>query len=89
MRLLRCGERCEHRIDLWGVPNNELDAPQSEADLLMRSFEVLARNPRTGPEKIRDLRRWAAMKIAPGGDGAEDTIDRTRDAPNLDFRSHS
>jgi len=35
----------------------------------MRSIETLIRNPRTGPDKVRELRRWAATKIAPGSDG--------------------
>ncbi len=77
--VLRFGERCEHRIDLWGVPNHELDAPQSEADLLMRSIEAVVRNPRTGPEKIQELRRWAATKIAPGGDGEVAGADRSNE----------
>ncbi len=78
-RVLRFGERCEERIDLWGVPNHELEAPQTEADLLMRSIEALVRNPRTGPEKIRELRRWAATKIAPSGDGILPAADRRND----------
>jgi hypothetical protein len=65
--VLRFGERCEHRIDLWRVATPGVDAPQSEADLVMRSIEALLRNPRTGPEKVRELRRWVATKIAPGG----------------------
>jgi hypothetical protein len=67
--VLRFGERCEHRIDLWRVATPGVDAPQSEADLVMRSIEALIRNPRTGPDKVRELRRWAATKIAPSGDG--------------------
>jgi hypothetical protein len=26
------------------------------------------RQPRTGPQKVRELRRWAATKLAPGGE---------------------
>jgi hypothetical protein len=46
-----------------------VDAPQSEVDAVMRSIESLLRNPRTGPDKVRELRRWAATKIAPRGEG--------------------
>jgi hypothetical protein len=34
----------------------------------MRSIETLVRQPGSGPQKVRELRRWAAMKLAPGGD---------------------
>ena len=67
--VLRFGERCEHRIDLWRVATPGVDAPQSEVDAVMRSIETLIRNPRTGPDKVRELRRWAATKLAPSGDG--------------------
>jgi hypothetical protein len=67
--VLRFGERCEHRIDLWRVATPGVDAPPSEVDAVMRSIEALVRNPRTGPDKVRELRRWAATKIAPSGDG--------------------
>jgi hypothetical protein len=67
--VLRFGERCEHRIDLWRVAAPGVDAPPSEVDAVIRSIEALVRNPRTGPDKVRDLRRWAATKIAPGADG--------------------
>jgi len=67
--VLRFGERCEHRIDLWGVATPGVDAPQSDADVLLRSIETLVRNPGIAPDKVRELRRWAAMKLAPGGDG--------------------
>ena len=63
--VLRFGERCEHRIDLWGVAAVDADAPRSEVDAVMRSIETLIRNPRTGPDKVRELRRWAATKLAP------------------------
>jgi hypothetical protein len=68
--VLRFGERCEHRIDLWGVASSGPEAPQSDAEAIMRSIELLVRNPRTGPDKIRELRRWAATKLAPGEDGS-------------------
>jgi hypothetical protein len=67
--VLRFGERCEHWIDLWGVATPGADAPQTEVDAVMRSIETLLRNPRTGPDKVRELRRWAATKIAPRGEG--------------------
>ena len=63
--VLRFGERCEHRIDLWRVATPGMDAPQSEVDAVLRNIETLIRNPRTGPEKVRELRRWAATKLAP------------------------
>ena len=66
--VLRFGERCEHRIDLWRVATPGMDAPQSEVDAVLHSIEALIRNPRTGPDKVRELRRWAATKLAPGGD---------------------
>jgi hypothetical protein len=66
--VLRFGERCEHWIDLWGIPTPGAET-QSEVDLLMRSIEALMRNPRTGPDKVRELRRWVAKKIAPGDAG--------------------
>ena len=67
--VLRFGERCEHRIDLWRVATPGMDAPQSEVDAVLHSIETLIRNPRTGPDKVRELRRWAATKLAPRGDG--------------------
>jgi hypothetical protein len=65
--VLRFGERCERRIDLWGVAT---DGSQSnlEVDAVLRSIETLIRQPGTGPQKVRELRRWAATKLAPGGD---------------------
>ena len=67
--VLRFGERCEHRIDLWRVATPGMDAPQSEVDAVLHSIETLIRNPRTGPDKVRELRRWAATKLAPTSDG--------------------
>ena len=63
--VLRFGERCERRIDLWGVAASE---PDAEIEAVMRGIETLIRQPGTGPQKVRELRRWAAMKLAPGGD---------------------
>jgi hypothetical protein len=80
--VLRFGERCEHRIDLWGVAAPGVDAPQSEVDAIMRSIETLVRNPGTGPDKVRELRRWAATKIAPSGDGILQPPDRRNDPPS-------
>lgn len=80
--VLRFGERCEHRIDLWGVASPGTDAPQSEVDAVMRSIEALIRHPRTGPAKVRELRRWAATKIAPSDDGDRPPPDRRNDLPS-------
>jgi len=80
--VLRFGERCEHRIDLWGVATPGVDAPQSDADVLLRSIETLVRNPGIAPDKVRELRRWAAMKLAPGGDGDPQQPDRRNDLPS-------
>jgi hypothetical protein len=80
--VLRFGESCEHRIDLWGVPTSSLEAPQSDADVLMRSIETLLRNPGIAPDKVRELRRWAAMKLAPTGDSDLQAPDRRNDLPD-------
>jgi len=80
--VLRFGERCENWIDLWRVATPGADAPQSEADALMRSIETLIRNPRTGPAKVRELRRWAATKIAPGAEGAPQPPESRSDLPS-------
>ena len=80
--VLRFGERCEHRIDLWRVTTPGVDAPQSEVDAVMRSIETLIRNPRTGPDKVRELRRWAATKLAPSSDGDPRANDRRNDPPS-------
>jgi len=65
--VLRFGERCERRIDLWGA-GKDADVADAEVAAVMRSIETLVRQPGTGPQKVRELRRWAAMKLAPGGD---------------------
>jgi hypothetical protein len=68
--LLRFGERCERRIDLWGAGAATENEPNTEVDAIVRSIETLMRNPGTGPQRIRELRRWAALKLAPGGEQA-------------------
>ena len=65
--VLRFGERCERRIDLWGV-GNQGELADLEIDAVMRSIETLVRRPGTTPQKVRELRRWAAAKLAPGGE---------------------
>jgi hypothetical protein len=77
--VLRFGERCERRIDLWGVAT---DGSQSnlEVEAVLRSIETLIRQPGTGPQKVRELRRWAAMKLAPGGDDQPQPPKRSDDA---------
>jgi hypothetical protein len=75
--VLRFGERCERRIDLWGVAANE---PTAEIDAVMRSVETLIRQPGIGPQKVRELRRWAAMRLAPGGDDEPQPPKRGDDA---------
>jgi len=66
--VLRFGERCERWIDLWGVAKPGADVRQSEVDAVMRNIETLIRRPGTGPDKLRELRTWAATKIAPSSD---------------------
>jgi hypothetical protein len=78
--VLRFGERCERRIDLWGVAASSADDPDSEIDAVMRGIETLIRHPATGPQKVRELRRWAAMKLAPGGDDEPRPPNRSDDA---------
>jgi len=63
--VLRFGERCERRIDLWGVSLIDGSDPDAEVDAVMRGIETLIRQPGTGPQKLRELRRWAAVKLAP------------------------
>jgi hypothetical protein len=79
--VLRFGERCEDRIELWRVATPGLDTPPSEVDALVRSVETLLRRPGVAPEKVRELRRWAATKIAPSGDGDPRPPDRRNDLP--------
>jgi len=77
--VLRFGERCERRIDLWGVKADG-NAADLEIAAVMRSIETLIRQPGTGPQKVRALRRWAAMKLAPGGDDEPQPPGRSDDA---------
>jgi hypothetical protein len=74
--VLRFGERCERRIDLWGAAAAGANDPDSDIDAVMRSIETLMRHPSKGPQKIRDLRRWAALKLSPDGDDAPPTPGR-------------
>jgi hypothetical protein len=60
--VLRFGERCEHRINLWGVASHGVDAPQTEVDAVLRSIETLIRQPGTA-RTVRELRRWAATSL--------------------------
>jgi hypothetical protein len=77
--VLRFGERCERRIDLWGAGVAGANDRDSEVDAIMRGIETLLRNPSTGPRKVRELRRWAALKLAPGGDEEPLRPDRSDD----------
>ena len=79
--VLRFGERCERRIDLWGVHADGALA-DVEINAVMRSIETLVRQPGTGPQKVRELRRWAAAKLAPGDDSAPQPPRRSDDAGN-------
>lgn len=78
--VLRFGERCERRIDLWGVAKVDAGERDAEIDAVMRGIETLIRQPGTGPQKVRELRRWAAMKLAPGGDDDSRRPNRSDDA---------
>lgn len=78
--VLRFGERCERRIDLWGAAADGADVSNSEVDAVIRSIETLIRQPGAGPQKVRELRRWAATKLAPGGDDAPPPSNRSDDA---------
>jgi len=78
--VLRFGERCERRIDLWGVGDAAGDVSNLEIDAVVRSIETLVRNPGSGPQKLRELRRWAATKLAPGGGDEPRPPNRSDDA---------
>ena len=78
--VLRFGERCERRIDLWGVGDADGDVSNLEIDAVVRSIETLVRNPGSGPQKLRELRRWAATKLAPGGGDEPRPPNRSDDA---------
>jgi hypothetical protein len=77
--VLRFGERCERRIDLWGV-GNQGELADLEIDAVMRSIETLVRRPGITPQKVRELRRWAATKLAPGGEDEPPLPGRRDDA---------
>jgi hypothetical protein len=62
--LLRFGERCETWIDLWGVAPGSVEGNPLGVDAVMHNIEAVIRDPRTGPQSVRALRRWAAMKLA-------------------------
>jgi len=79
--VLRFGERCERRIDLWGAATPGVDASQAEVDAVKRGIEHLVRNSGIGPDKVRELRRWAAAKLAPSGDGELQPPKRSNDLP--------
>jgi hypothetical protein len=66
--VLRFGERCERRIDLWGVAAAHAGDAEADIDAVMRGIETLLRQPGGGAQKVRELRRWAATKLAPGGE---------------------
>jgi hypothetical protein len=78
--VLRFGERCERRIDLWGAAAAGESDPDSEIDAIMRGIETVLRHPSTGPRKVRELRRWAATKLAPGNDDEPPRPTRNDDA---------
>lgn len=70
--VLRFGERCERRIDLWGVSLIEGSDPDAEIDAVMRGIQTLVRQPGTGPQKVRELRKWAATKLDPATGAPQD-----------------
>jgi hypothetical protein len=76
--VLRFGERCERRIDLWGVIDDG-ELADAEINAVMRSIETLVRQPGTGQQKVHELRRWAAAKLAPGEGSASQPPQRGND----------
>ena len=80
--VLRFGERCEHRINLWGVPAPGVNALPPEAHAVTRGIATVIRQPTAGPEQVRELRRWAATKLAPRDDDDDLQLpDRRNDLP--------
>ncbi len=79
--VLRFGERCENRINLWGIATPGVDSHQSEVDVVIRSIETMLSRPGTGPDKLRELRRWAATKLAPNDDRDLQVPGRRNDPP--------
>jgi hypothetical protein len=80
--VLRFGERCEDWLDLWGVAPSDVAESRPGIDAVMHSVEALIRDPRTGPQAVRTLRRWAAMKLAGDIDDGPRSPDREDDARN-------
>lgn len=80
--VLRFGERCETWIDLWGVAPGVPDEQGQGIDTVMHRLEAMIRDPSTGPDTVRTLRRWAASKIAGDPiDGPGPAAKREDDAP--------
>ena len=77
--VLRLGERCETWIDLWGVAANRVDEPRPTVDAVVHGLEAMIRDPRTGPDTVRALRRWAAIKLAGGADDGPQSPGRHED----------
>lgn len=75
--VLRFGERCEHWIDLWGAATPSAEERRPGVDALMQSVETVIRDPRTGPQSLRTLRRWAAMKLLEGDGDVPQHPDRS------------
>jgi hypothetical protein len=48
--VLRFGERCERRIDLWGMATDDGRQSDLEVDAVLRSIETLVRQPGSGPQ---------------------------------------
>ena len=81
--VLRFGERCETRINLWGMHDAAAAGPQDDVDALMRGLEAVMRNPRTGPDKVRELRRWPiALNSMSGVTTPKPTSTAARDSSN-------
>ena len=82
-RRVRFGERCEHRIDLWGIAAPGVDAPQSEVDAVLAVSRPWIRNPSTGQDKVRELRHWAATELPPVSNGDPQRPDRRDEVSEL------
>jgi hypothetical protein len=78
--VLRFGERCEDWINLWGVAPSVMDEGRPGVDAVMHNIEAVILDPRTGPQAVRTLRRWAAMKLAGGSEDGPRRADRDDDA---------
>lgn len=64
--VLRFGEDCERRINLWGIPSTPGPGAEADVEAVVRGVEALMRRPGMAPQKLRELRRWAALKLDPG-----------------------